>query len=173
MQESSFGWAAFTRARPLVDAGYAGVLLVVTGVLAWVTGEAFVFPSLGPTAYLLATVHTEIQTGRRVIGGHLIGIVAGLIAYHTIASGLAIVPAEPAYSAGQFRLIASAVVSVVLTTAGMRATGTEHAPACATTLIVSLGLLSTVEDGAFIAVSVTLLYLVHLGGERVVDAVVG
>jgi hypothetical protein len=173
MQESSFGWAEYTPSRPLVDAAYAGVLLVVTGALAWTTGEAFVFPSLGPTAYLLATVHTELQTGRRVIGGHLIGVVAGLVAYHTIASGLAIVPAEPAYSAGQFRLITSAVVSVVLTTAGMRTTGTEHAPACATTLIVALGLLSTPEEAAFIVVSVTLLYLAHLGSERVVTALAG
>ncbi|MFB6084176.1 MAG: HPP family protein [Halorientalis sp.] len=173
MEESSFSRAAVRRTRPLVDAGYAGVLLVVTGALAWATGEAFVFPSLGPTAYLLATVHTEIQTGRRVIGGHLIGIVAGLIAYHTLASGLAIVPAEPAYSAGQLRLVGSAVVSVTLTTAGMRTTGTEHAPACATTLIVSLGLLSSLEEAAFIAVSVTLLYLVHLAGEWLVDAVAG
>ncbi|SDE73686.1 HPP family protein [Halorientalis regularis] len=170
MRESSFGWSAFARARPLVDAGYAGVLLVVTGALAWVTGEAFVFPSLGPTAYLLATVHTELQTGRRVIGGHLIGVVAGLLAYHTIAGGLSIVAAHPSYSGAQFRLIASGVVSVVLTTAGMRSTGTEHAPACATTLIVSLGLLSAPEEGGFIVVSVCLLYLAHLGGKRGVDA---
>ncbi|WP_335999195.1 HPP family protein [Halorientalis halophila] len=167
------GWARYEPSRPLVDAAYAGALLVVTGGLTWATGEAFVFPSLGPTAYLLATVHTEIQTARRVIGGHLIGIVAGLVAYHALASGASIVPASPAYSIEQLRLVASAVLSVTLTTAGMRTTGTEHAPACATTLIVSLGLLSTLVEATFVFVSVCLLYAVHLGGKRALGAVAG
>jgi len=35
---------------------YVGILLSVPGLLAWVTGQAFIFPSLGPSAFLLATV---------------------------------------------------------------------------------------------------------------------
>jgi hypothetical protein len=43
----------------------------------------------------------------------------------------------------------------------MIATDTNHAPACATTLIVSLGLLSTPEQVATIAASVVVLVVVH------------
>jgi len=55
------------------------------------------------------------------------------------------------------RLGASAVVSVGLTTAGMLATDLPHAPACATTLIISLGLLASPVDGVVILAAVILL----------------
>ena len=43
----------------------------------------------------------------------------------------------------------------------MIATGTVHPPACATTLIVSLGLLSTPAEVAIIVASVTVLVAFH------------
>jgi len=45
---------------------YVGILLSVPGLLAWVTGQAFIFPSLGPSAFLLATVE---RGGHRASGG--------------------------------------------------------------------------------------------------------
>jgi len=78
-----------------------------------------------------------------VIGGHCIGVVAGLIAYHAIAPdiGVSVTTSAPALATAQLRFVASGVVAVVLTTGGMLATETVHPPACATTLIVSLGYL--------------------------------
>ncbi|MDF9747329.1 HPP family protein [Natrinema salsiterrestre] len=141
---------------------YVGVLLAIPGLLAWVTGQALLFPSLGPSAFLLATVRDgEVTAPRRVIGGHLVGIVTGLVAYHTIAPGLEVSTAAPMLAIAQLRLVASGIVAVVLTSGGMLATETVHPPACATTLIVSLGLLPTVVDGAFIAVAVVALVAVH------------
>ncbi|RZH68839.1 HPP family protein [Natrinema altunense] len=143
---------------------YVGVLLAVPGLLAWLTGQAFIFPSLGPTAFLLATVRDgEVTAPRRVIGGHGIGVVAGLVAYHAIAPefGVSMTTAAPLLATAQFRVVASGVVAVVLTTGGMLATETVHPPACATTLIVSLGLLPSLVDGALIVVAVVVLVAVH------------
>lgn len=142
---------------------YAGLLVAVTGVLAWVSGRPFVFPSLGPSAYMLATVPGDDRlSARRVIGGHLVGVLAGLLAYHALASGHVVTAAATPLATGQLRLAASGVCSVALTTGGMRATDTMHAPACATTLIVSLGLLPSVVDGLVIVSAVSALFAAHV-----------
>ncbi|ELY65475.1 HPP family protein [Natrinema versiforme] len=143
---------------------YVGVLLAVPGLLAWVTGQPLIFPSLGPSAFLLATVREgEVTAPHRVIGGHVIGVAAGLVAYHAIAPelGVSVTAAAPMLATAQLRFVASGVVAVVLTTGGMLATETAHPPACATTLIVSLGLLPSIIDGALIVVAVVVLVAVH------------
>ncbi|WP_372912371.1 HPP family protein [Salinigranum sp.] len=139
---------------------YAGVLLVVVGLLAWATGRPFVFPSLGPSGYALATVSAEEASPRRVVGGHVVGVGAGLLTYHAVASGLLITTTAPAFSLSQLRLVASGVVAVVLTTAAMLRTDLVHPPACATTLIVGLGLLSSAVEAAIVVVSVVVLVAV-------------
>ena len=139
---------------------YAGVLLTVVGLLAWVTGRSFVFPSLGPSGYLLAT-RGESVSSRRVVGGHVLGVVGGLLAYHTLASGLVITAETPAFASAQLRLVTSGVVAVVLTTGSMLRTDLVHPPACATTLIVALGLLSTPVEAVVVVVSVLVLVGVH------------
>lgn len=149
---------------------YAGFLFTVLGAIAWGSGQPFVFPSLGPTAYLMAVRPNGGSTApRRVVGGHAIGVLAGLLAYHTLAPGLVVTGAPAARSVEGLRLVASAVVSVGLTTVGMRATDTGHAPACATTLIVSLGLLSSLEAGAVIVAGVLALVV----ADRAVRSLVG
>ncbi|MFA9416112.1 HPP family protein [Natrinema sp. HArc-T2] len=150
------------RDRGAVATLYVGVLLAVPGTLAWVTGQPLIFPSLGPSAFLLATSRDESVTApRRVIGGHLVGVVAGLLAYHTIAPGLEVTAAAPMLATDQFRLVTSGVVAVALTSGGMLATETGHPPACATTLIVSLGLLPLAVDAMLIAVAVIILVGAH------------
>lgn len=139
-------------------AGRAGALLSTLGVVVWLSGFPFLFPSLGPTAYLFAT-HPERppSAARRVLGGHAIGVLAGLAAYHTVAGGVAITASMGAASPMGLRLAASGVIAVALTTAGMLATDTGHAPATATTLIVGLGILSTPLQGAIMLVAVAVL----------------
>lgn len=148
--------------RALVVSAYAGVLVAITGVIAWATGRPFLFPSLGPSAYVLATARGgETVTARRVLGGHLVGVLGGLFAYHLLADGLVITAVTPAFALDQLRLAASAILSVVLTTAGMILTETVHPPACATTLIVSLGLLSSFIEGGIIMLSVGVIFGAH------------
>lgn len=136
----------------------AGSLFAVLGLVAWATGQPFVFPSLGPSAFVLAfETRREKVHPRRVIGGHLIGAVAGFAAYSLLASGVSLTAVPPAFSIAGLRLVLSGIVSVAVTGWGMLATDTVHPPACATTLIVSLGLLSSAVEVGVIVVSVVVL----------------
>lgn len=139
-----------------------GVLVLVPGALAWVTGFPFIFPSLGPSAYVLST-RPAAPTCRphRVIGGHVIGVAAGLVAFSLFDPTVAVTAALEPRSSVALLVAASGVVATVLTAAGMLATDLVHAPACATTLIVALGLLSTPAQAAGIVVAVVLLVAVH------------
>ncbi|MFC5367661.1 HPP family protein [Salinirubrum litoreum] len=134
---------------------HAGGLLAVLGVAVVASGRPLLFPSLGPTAYVLA-VHPDSPpaTPRRVLGGHAVGTVPGFLAYHLLAAGLVVTDPPTAFSAGSLRLAASATVAVAATTAAMRATDYRHAPACATTLIVALGLMPTATDAGLILLAV-------------------
>lgn len=141
---------------------HTGLLITTTAVLAWLSGLSMLFPSLGPTAFVLALFEQGDATSpRRVIGGHVIGVLAGLGAYHLLASGVAMTAAMDPGSIGGLRLAASGVLATTLTAGGMLATDTRHPPACATTLIVSLGLLTTVLEGALIVLAVIILVLTH------------
>jgi hypothetical protein len=149
--------------RRLGTSLYAGLLFTVLGAVAWASGRPFVFPSIGPTAFVLAFDRRGERTrARRLVGSHLLGGVAGLFAWSVLAAGVPLTASPPPFSVEGFRLAASATVSVVLTSWAMLATDTVHPPACATTLIVSLGLLSTpLRVG--IVVSVGVLVAFHGG----------
>lgn len=141
---------------------YAGLLFTTLGVIAWGSGQPFIFPSLGPTAFVLAFDRQSDRTQRyRIIGGHLIGGIAGLLAWTVVAPGVSITATPPSFSVEGFRLAASATVSIVLTSWAMIVSDAIHPPACATTLIVSLGLLSTPGRVGIIVGSVTILVLSH------------
>jgi|AntRauTorcE11898_2_1112593.scaffolds.fasta_scaffold03969_5 hypothetical protein len=149
----------------VVRSAYAGGLLVASTVAAWLLGVALVFPSLGPSAYVLATVD-DPPTRRDVVGGHAVGVLAGAAAYHAIAGGFAVTTALEPGSMTTLRLGLAGIVSVVATTFGMRRFAVPHAPACATTLIVSLGLLTTPLQLAGIVASVVVLVAVDAAVNR-------
>ncbi|WP_084383778.1 HPP family protein [Halalkalicoccus paucihalophilus] len=141
---------------------YAGFLFTVLGLVAWASGQPFVFPSLGPSAFILAFDRRGERTRTyRIVGSHLIGGVVGLTAYTVFAAGISITATHAAFSPDGLRLAGSGVLSIIVTSWGMIATDTNHAPACATTLIVSLGLLSTPLQVAIIVISVVILVEVH------------
>lgn len=141
---------------------YAGFLVALLGGLAWATGEPFVFPSLGPTAFVLAVDRRSARTRpRRVVLGHLLGGIAGLVAWRLLGGGAPVTAAATGFSAAGARLAASATVSIVLTSWAMVAADAVHPPACATTLIVSLGLLSTPGHVGLIGGSIVLVVGVH------------
>jgi hypothetical protein len=141
---------------------HAGLLFTALGIAAWVSGQPFVFPSLGPSAFILAFDRRGERTRvYRVVGSHAIGAVAGFVAYSLLASGVTLTATAGAFSADGLRLAASGVLSIVATSWGMIATDANHAPACATTLIVSLGLLSTLPQVGIILVSVVVLVAIH------------
>jgi len=158
--------------RRLGTSLYAGLLFTALGVIAWASGQPFVFPSLGPTAFVLAFErHSDRTNSTRIVGSHLIGGLAGLLAWSLLGGQVAITATPPPLSMAGLGLAASATLSIMLTSWAMIATDAVHPPACATTLIVSLGLLSTPRQVAIIAVAVAILVGVNAAGERVVKRV--
>jgi len=144
----------------------AGVYIALAGLIAWATGRPFLFPSLGPTALAL-TMQPEENSARSVIGGHLCGVVCGLLAYQVLAPGLTVAAVNTAYSASGLWLAASGALSVLLTVGSMVALRMVHSPACATTLIVSLGFLPTLTDGGIIMIAVLVLFGAYRVGAHV------
>jgi CBS-domain-containing membrane protein len=141
---------------------HTGLLIAVVGAVAWATGLPALFPSLGPSAFVLATFpESEASDPRRVVGSHAIGVAAGLAAYHLVASGIVVTGQIAPLSLVGLRLAVSGVGAIVLTVAGMLSFGVRHPPACATTLIVALGLLPTFFEGALIVAAVAVLLAVQ------------
>lgn len=153
---------------------YAGFLFTILGLIAGISGQPFIFPSLGPSAYILAfDRYGERTRTYRVVGSHLIGGIVGFLCYNLLATGVTLTITPPAFSEEGFRLAASGTLSIILTSWGMIATDTNHAPACATTLIVSLGLLSASLQVVTIIVSIIILVEVHWSVLYVFKKIVG
>jgi CBS domain-containing membrane protein len=132
--------------------------LIVIGTMAFaalVTGEPFVFPSLGPTAFLLFyTPLLPAASPRNTLGGHLIGALAGYVSL--VVFGLTGDP--PALATGVTGArVGAAALSLALTSAVMVWARVPHPPAGATTLIVSLGILREPEQLAVLMLAVVLL----------------
>jgi CBS-domain-containing membrane protein len=131
---------------------------------ALVTGAPFVFPSLGPTAFLL--FYTPLQPTacpRNTLAGHAIGAAAGYLAL--VIFGLE--DAGPALSTGvSASRVGAAAVSLGLTAGVMVWARVPHPPAGATTLIVSLGILREPWQLAVLMLAVLLLVLQGLAINR-------
>lgn len=132
--------------------------LVAIGAMAFValvTREPFVFPSLGPTAFLLFyTPLLPASCPRNTLGGHAIGAAAGYLALAVF--GLTDAPAALASEVTAGR-VGAAALSLGLTSGAMVWAGVPHPPAGATTLIVSLGILRQPGQLAVLMAAVALL----------------
>jgi CBS domain-containing membrane protein len=134
--------------------------LIAIGAMALValaTGEPFVFPSLGPTAFLLFyTPLLAASSPRNTFGGHAIGAAAGYLAL--VVFGLTEAAPALATSVTGAR-VGAAALSLGLTSGAMVWARVPHPPAGATTLIVSLGILREPEQLAVLMLAVALLVL--------------
>lgn len=132
--------------------------LISIGIMAGValaTGAPFVFPSLGPTAFLVFyTPLLPAASPRNTICGHAVGVAAGYSSL--VLFGLADAP--PALSHGvDGARVAAVALSLGLTSGAMVWLRVPHPPAGATTMLVSLGLLTAPTHLAVLLVAVVLL----------------
>ncbi len=123
--------------------------------LAVVTRSPFIFPSLGPTAFLFFyTPSAPTASPRNTIVGHAVGVLAGY--FSLIVTGLT--TAGPALTVGvTWARVIAAALSLGLTAGLMVLLRSPHPPAGATTLIISLGLLVTPQKLLILMVAVVLL----------------
>lgn len=165
---------------PFVGA-YAAVLAVVSmaglGALAIAFRQPLLFPSLGPTVMVLAERPRSASAHpRNVLVGHAVGIAAGVAGL--AAFGLLHHPSVIREGVTAAR-VGAADLSLAVTTYVLQVFRSPHAPAGATTLIVSLGLLTTWPDLLAMAVAVVLVTVIAtvanlaLGARRTLHAQAG
>lgn len=130
------------RARTLPDPAWTplavGTLLGAVGLVAWGTGRPWLFPSLGPSAYLQAE-EPDKPASRffNTVVGHLVGFAAGSLAVFLL--GAAQDPSSLADKQVTAARAGAAALSGMLTMAGLSAPKASHPPAAATMLLVALG----------------------------------
>ena len=145
----------------LCSAAAMGVL----GAIAVVTHEPFIFPSLGPTAFMLFYAGMAAATcPRTVITGHLIGVLSAVLGL--VVFGL--VGAEPDFASVTWSRVGAVTIAVGLTVALMLTLGSVHGPAVATTLIVALGLIGDPLHLAILMLSVVALVVIAFAVNRMV-----
>lgn len=127
-------WAAFVFVN-----GFVAVAILAG--LAAVFRTPFVFPSVGPTAFLLYFLPTSpTARPRNTICGHAVGIACGYAALCLF--GLQHAPSALAEEI-HWRRVLAAALSLAATGALMILFRVVHPPAGATTLIISLGFITS------------------------------
>jgi len=141
-------WAVYVCVNGFITIG-------LLALLALLTGSPFVFPSLGPTAYLFFfSPLAEASSPRNTILGHAIGLICGYAAF-----ALTVVSSPPfgMHPGVHGPRVLAAALSLSATGALMALFRVSHPPAGATTLIVSLGIISQPKELVIIEVAVILL----------------
>jgi CBS-domain-containing membrane protein len=127
----------------------------IMAMVAVVTGTPFIFPSLGPTAFLFFYTPTApTASPRNALIGHTIGVVAGY--FSLVVTGLTM--AGPALATGvTWPRVIAAALSLGLTSGLMVLLKAPHPPAGATTLIISLGILTQPRQLVILLLAVVVL----------------
>ena len=150
------GWGAVTSIVALGLAGTVGLVLA----------QPWIFPSLGPTIMVLAeTPRQAAARPRNVLIGHLVGIGAGYLAL--LCTGMTQAPPVIEQGITAPRIVA-ACLSLAVTAFVLQVLRTPHPPAGATTLLVSLGILTAATELLTVMLSVALITVVVVGMNRIV-----
>lgn len=147
--------------RRTVMAGFnfvnGSLSIALISLLALLTQEAFIFPSLGATAFILFYVPlAEPASPRNTFCGHLVGAIAGLGSLYLF--GLQDAPSAVQNGVDLAR-VGAAALSLGTTSCLMILLRIAHPPAGATALIVSLGLMPHLHQLPTLMIGVGLLVL--------------
>ena len=103
----------------------AGSLILVPGLLGLAFHQPWLFPSLGPTAFLQAELpHLPSSRPYNIVVGHLIGLGAGLLA--VAALGAAKAPPVLSSEDSDAGALAACVLAVLLTMTGKTLLKASH-----------------------------------------------
>ncbi|HEY9642661.1 MAG TPA: HPP family protein [Coleofasciculaceae cyanobacterium] len=140
----------------------AALLMLITGLIGLLAHQPWLFPSLGPTAFLQAEQPKQ-PTSRfyNTVMGHLHGLVAGILAVLLLGASTA----PPVLSTGELTPVRvwAAVLAVALNMLFGFILKASHPPAAATTLLLALGgFKPTWQDAATVMIGVL---IVAIAGE--------
>ncbi len=134
----------------------AGGLMLIVGILGVLFDQPWLFPSLGPTAFLQAEVPDHrMARFRNTVLGHLIGLSMGYLAVFLLhaeqaPSALSTAHLDPVRIAASALAVALTILVGIL----LRA---SHPPASATTLLVALGGFRPTRSDALIVIAGVLI----------------
>ena len=116
----------------------AGVLMLVVGLIAYFANQPFIYPSLGPTAFLQAELpfHRSAQFRDTTIG-HVIGVIAGLASVFLLGA-----TNEPRIGSGTHLSalrIGAAALTVTLVIVLENLVKVSNPPSASTGLLFALG----------------------------------
>lgn len=152
-------WAVFGFVSAVVSVG------LIALAAAW-AHQPLVFPSLGPTAYLVFDRPRAVAAApRNILFGHTLAVACGYLALTLF--GLRDTPVHGVHMT--LARAGAAALSLGLVAGIMLLVAIPHPPAAATTLIVSLGLLTRPAELAALLAAVVVLVVEGL----VIDRLVG
>jgi len=131
------------------------IAIGILGLAAWWTHWALIFPSLGPSAFLFFSSPSHPAAWpRSAVLGHVLGVAAGLASLAVFG----LWDAGPVYVTGMdgWR-VAAAATSLAMVSGLMVALDCPHPPAASTTLIVSLGMVTSAGQVAALVAAVVAL----------------
>jgi hypothetical protein len=134
----------------------AAAMLLVVGVLGVLVGKPWLGPSIGPSAVLIAmTPAHPTSRGYNTFVGHAGGLLAGFAA--VVLLGAVNEPAVLTTGILTWPRVAAAVVAVALTVLIGIFTRASHPPAAATTLLVALGSVATLDRALAVMAGVIII----------------
>jgi len=140
------------------------VVLAVCGLVGMLVHQPFLFPSLGPTVMLFFEDPRQSSASpRATLIGHGVAIVVG--AACLAAFGLTDHPPVTQEGLTAART-AAAALSVAATALVLKLLAASHPPAGATTLIVSLGILTSATELLTMAAAVLLVTVLAIASSR-------
>ncbi|MFC7167621.1 HPP family protein [Halospeciosus flavus] len=152
-------------------AAYVAAHMGGLALLAWATGRPLLLPSLGPSAYILASRKTQTGLIRETVGGQAIGAIAAYASVLVLVGPLEQVRMFPALTTVGLLQVVAVVVAVVTATVGMSVFRVLHAPAYATVLIFALGIPQGAMAVPIFLAAVVGMVAVHEVLRRVVSVV--
>ena len=131
------------------------VVMAAAGLAGLLVRQPLLFPSLGPTLMLFfESPRQEASTPRNTLLGHAVAILAGAGCLALFGlSGHPPVTTEGITTAR----VGAAALSLALTALALKLLAAPHPPAGASTLIVSLGILTSVSELVSMAAAVVLV----------------
>lgn len=141
----------------LIRSLLGGLLVLITGGLGFITGNLWLFPSLGPSIFMLVeSPHLKSSSLFDMTVGHLVGIICGYAL--AIITGAAYVPSP--FVVGQLQLshVVASCVAIALVILIHIHLKISHPPAIATTFLITLGSFkATWHDLSAIMIGITII----------------
>ena len=148
----------------------SAAVTAVPGIVAILTGQLLLFPSLGPTAVMLSyePAHPSMRT-YNVVVAHIVGLLSGFAA--VLLFGLANAPSVFQLRVLSAPRVAAAALAILLAVLLELALDATHAPAASTTLLAALGSFRpTWHDGITVFAGVLAVAIAGELGRRVQHA---